>query len=158
MREEYRELISLIKEDVSQTNSLMLSEINFEVVMLLWRTGQKLIASKFYEYDDRHRLIAELQAEMADYTPYTRMTFDSGNVQAMILFARDYPDKKLVEEVFTKLPWELTSYLLKRVRCRDRDSYIASALHHNWTLAELTEAVESRGAETGPEIEIGIIG
>lgn len=162
MNEDYKNLIVRIKEDISQTNFLMMSEINFEVVMLYWRIGRKLIESQFYQLKNRHEIVARLQEEVKNLLPYSGITFTDENINAMMRFARDYPDDTYVELVFTRLPWELTKYLLRTVEpISERHWYAGQALKNNWTLAELDNSVsagEFGSRDRQQEIELELVG
>lgn len=143
MSREYGELISLIRTDVTDTHNSMLSGINFAVVMLYWRIGNQILAKMNESSDEPQKILKAVQKELHAQYPYTKLTFELENFEAMLTFARDYSDKSFVEEVFTQISWEATVILLKHIDDPSkRHWYVFQTLSHQWSAEELRSAVE----------------
>lgn len=133
----HKDLVADIAADMSQTHEYMVGDINFEIVMLYWRIGKKIV-----EFGAEPEVIRSLHRELKGLLPYANLTFDSENIAVLIQFALDYPDEGFVEEVFTQLNWEIIIFLLKEFGDKTiRHDYACQAIQYQWSLSELRDVV-----------------
>ncbi|GEM_PF-2540970 len=164
MTQIFKKLISSIRMDVVETHGFMLSSVNYEIVMLYWRMGRKITTEELAGEFNREVFINRLREELKEEPLYNKLSFGFKDVDAMLVFARDYPDEGFVEEVFPKLSWELISVLMLETDQKvKRHWYAMRAIRNQWTVEDLRTSLaefeyETRQLESSSEVDIGLVG
>jgi len=164
MTQSFEKLISSIRMDVVETHGFMISGVNYEIVMLYWRIGRKIISEETALNFSLDGFIDRLRDELKNEPLYNKLSFESNDVKAMLALARNYPDDGYVEEVFTKLTWESISILILGVAQKyKRHWYARKAILADWTPDDLRQAIarlqyEARRRKPVSEFYVGLVG
>jgi predicted nuclease of restriction endonuclease-like (RecB) superfamily len=113
------------------------------VIESYWHTGKIILARQkesVWGAKVIDRLAADLQAEFPDMSGLS-----SRNLLAMKVFAREFPNGPIAQQLVAQLPWGHLLQIMQRLKDpAARDFYIRETLTHGWSRAILEMQIQGQ--------------
>ena len=141
--DEYRQLLSSIKEQIQTSQFRAISAVNRELIALYWNNG-RLILDNQKRDGWGSRFIDNLAADIK--LDFPEMTgFSVRNLQYMRKFAQEYPDFEFVQTVSAQIAWSHNVLLLDKIGdAKERKWYMVKCAENGWSLNVLRHQLETR--------------
>lgn len=110
----YKQLLGEIKEKVKSSQLKAAVAVNKELIQLYWEIGTSLIKKQDNEgwgAKTIEKLANDLRSEFPSMKGFSRR-----NVYYMVLFAREYPELEIVQQLVAQIPWGHNTLLLDKVK------------------------------------------
>lgn len=139
---DYINLLTNIKKRVMKSQVKAGLSVNQELVLLYWHIGKKLVekqersgwGSKVIE-----RLSNDLQRSYPDMKG-----FSTRNLFHMRSFAQTYPNKEIVKQLASQIPWYHNIRLLQLIKDEEKRLwYIQKTIENGWSRNVLVHQIES---------------
>jgi len=141
--DEYRQLLSSIKEQIQTSQFRAISAVNRELIALYWNNG-RLILDNQKRDGWGSRFIDNLAADIK--LDFPEMTgFSVRNLQYMRKYAQEYPDFEFVQTVSAQITWSHNVLLLDKIGdAKERKWYMVKCAENGWSLNVLRHQLETR--------------
>lgn len=138
----YAEFLRTLKERIRTAQVRAALSVNRELVLLYWQIGQEILDRQAKEnWGSRviDRLAADLRQEFPDMKG-----FSSRNLIFMRGFAEAFPDKSIVKQLVSQIPWGHIIRILQLVKDpNERVWYIRQTVENGWSRNVLLLQIES---------------
>ncbi|MCP5506415.1 MAG: DUF1016 domain-containing protein [Chlamydiales bacterium] len=128
----YKQLLGEIKEKVKSSQLKAAVAVNKELIQLYWEIGTSLIKKQDNEgwgAKTIEKLANDLRSEFPNMKGFSRR-----NVYYMVLFAREYPEIEIVQQLVAQIPWGHNTLLLDKVKDREsRVWYVKKTIENGWS-------------------------
>lgn len=135
---DFKRIINTIKEEINQTQVLVMSDANKRLIYLYFHIG-KII----YEKSNwGSKFIEELECELKLDYPKSK-GFSKRNLSRMKKFYMEYMDDEILPPAVAKLPWTHNNILIDKIKDKEeRFWYANEAACHNWSKVVLVHQIE----------------
>ena len=137
----YKQLLGEIKEKVKSSQLKAAVAVNKELIQLYWEIGTSLIKKQDNEgwgAKTIEKLANDLRSEFPNMKGFSRR-----NVYYMVLFAREYPEIEIVQQLVAQIPWGHNTLLLDKVKDRDsRVWYVKKTIENGWSRSVLLHWID----------------
>ena len=117
--------------------------VNAELIGLYWRLGRLILdrqSADGWGTKVIDRLSADLRAAFPEMTGLS-----IGNLKYMRVFAREWPDDPIGQQLVDQLPWGHNIVLVTKLRDREtREWYARATIEHGWSRAVLEHQIGSQ--------------
>ena len=138
----YAELLSSLKERIRAAQIKAALSVNRELMLLYWQIGQEILdrqAKENWGTKVIDRLAADLRREFPDMKG-----FSSRNLMFMRGFAEAFPDKSIVKQLVSQIPWGHIIRTLQLIKdAPEREWYIRQTIENGWSRNVLVLQIES---------------
>lgn len=138
----YAEFLSNLKNQIAAARVQAAVAVNRELVLLYWRIGRDILERQRAEGWGA-KIIDRLSSDLSRAFPEMK-GFTKRNLLFMRSFAEAYPDKEIVKQLASQIPWFHNIRLIQLVKDPDeRQWYIAQTVRNGWSRAVLTMQIET---------------
>jgi len=139
----YIQLLKDIKEKVKNAQIKAAVKVNQELVLLYWEIGHDLVERQEKEGWGA-KIIEKLSKDLKASFPNMK-GFSTRNLKYMVKFAKNYPDKEIVQQLVAQIPWGHNIALMEKIETKEeRIWYIKKTIENSWSRNVLTTWIESR--------------
>jgi predicted nuclease of restriction endonuclease-like (RecB) superfamily len=139
----YQELLKQLKEKIQISQVKAALSINCELIQLYWEIGTSIQAKQEEEgwgSKTIDNLARDLKCEFPDIKGFSRT-----NINYMVQFAKEYPDKEIVQQLVGHIPWGHNVVLFQRVNDKEeRFWYISKTITNGWSRKILAEWIDKQ--------------
>ena len=143
---EYAEWMRSLKNRVRAARQRAALAVNSELILLYWDIGNEIIVQ-----EERQGWGAKVIARIANdlRVEFPEMGgFSRANMFYMRAFAREWPDRKIVQQLVGLLPWGHNIVLLDKLSSfTDRVLYARLAIEYGWSRNVLVHQIEMGAAK-----------
>jgi predicted nuclease of restriction endonuclease-like (RecB) superfamily len=140
---DYSTTLQEIKSHLRSARVRAVLAANPIVIESYWHTGKIILARQkesVWGAKVIDRLATDLQAEFPDMRGLS-----SRNLLAMKVFAREFPDGPIAQQLVAQLPWGHLLQIMQRLKDpAARDFYIRETLTHGWSRAILEMQIQGQ--------------
>ena len=141
--ESYAATLEEIKRHLQQARVRAVLAANPIVIEAYWQTG-KIILARQQEAASGAKVIDRLAADLKQAFP-DMSGLSARNLLAMKVFAREFPDGPIAQQVVAQLPWGHVLQVMQRIKDPvARDFYIREALTHGWSRSILEMQIQGQ--------------
>jgi predicted nuclease of restriction endonuclease-like (RecB) superfamily len=139
--ESYAATLEEIKRHLQQARVRAVLAANPIVIEAYWQTG-RIILERQREQGWGAKVIDRLAADLKQAFP-GMSGLSARNLLAMKVFAREFPDGPIAQQVVAQLPWGHVLQVMQRIKDpAARDFYIREALTHGWSRSILEMQIQ----------------
>ena len=115
---------------------------NAEMIQLYWEIGKEII-SRQESQGWGAKVVDRLAGDLSKAFPDMK-GFSPRNLKFMRAFAVAYPEKQIVKQLVSQIPWGHVIRIMQKVKKpREREFYIRAAVEHGWSRAVLVHQIEA---------------
>ena len=139
---EYAEFIETLKADIQKSQIKAALAVNRELVLLYWRIGNGILA-KQKELGWGAKVVEQISCDLRLAFPSMK-GFSRTNLLYMRLFAENYPDDQIVQQLVGQIPWGHIVRILDKVKDEtEREFYIRKTIENGWSRNILEIQIET---------------
>jgi predicted nuclease of restriction endonuclease-like (RecB) superfamily len=139
---EYAEFIETLKTDIQRSQIKAALAVNRELVLLYWRIGNGILA-KQKELGWGAKVVEQISRDLRLAFPAMK-GFSRTNLLYMRLFAENYPDDQIVQQLVGQIPWGHIVRILDKVKDQaEREFYIRKTIENGWSRNVLEIQIET---------------
>lgn len=139
---DYTELLTSLKERIRTAQIRAVLSVNREMVLLYWHIGREILERQAREKWGS-KVIDRLSIDLRSEFPEMK-GFSSRNLIFMRGFAEAFPDKAIVKQLVSQIPWGHIIRIMQLVKdLNERTWYIRSAIENGWSRNVLVLQIES---------------
>ncbi len=139
LERDFRDIISNIKEEVTNTQIKTMQEVNGNLIMLYFRLGRIVSENIKYEKNFVKDLAVELKMTFPNING-----FSERNIRSMRLFYEEYANDEKWQQLVAKLPWGHNLLLMEKIKDKDiRKIYAESTIKNGWSRNMLSVQIET---------------
>jgi len=139
---EYAEFIETLKADIQKSQIKAALAVNRELVLLYWRIGSGILA-KQKELGWGAKVVQQISRDLKLAFPSMK-GFSRTNLLYMRLFAENYPDDQIVQQLVGQIPWGHIVRILDKVKDQtEREFYIRKTIENGWSRNILEIQIET---------------
>lgn len=140
---QYLTFLEDLKKRVYQSRYQAARQVNKELVLLYHHIGSEILRQQ-KEQGWGAKIIEQLSKDLRSEFPEMK-GFGAANLYNMRRFAEFYPNIEFLQQVAGELPWYHHVLLMEKVgNVEERYFYIAKAIKHSWSRANLLQQIELR--------------
>lgn len=140
--EAYVSLINEIKQQVKTAQFRAHRVVNTELIKMYWSIGKELLARQQTERWGS-RYLEQVSRDLKIEFPNMK-GFSTTNLKYMRLFAQEYPDLSIGQQLVDQLSWGHIMYIIHKVRDHNkREWYAQEAIKNGWSRNVLGIMIES---------------
>lgn len=143
---EYHEWLASLKKRIRESQTRAVVAVNSELLQLYWQIGHDILerqGQQGWGAKVVNQVATDLQREFPDMKG-----FAPSSLQAMLAFAKAWPDQEFLPQLVGKLPWGHNRMLLDKLKTRaEREWYAKAAIEHGWSRNVLVHQIEIRARE-----------
>ncbi|MEO6831150.1 MAG: PDDEXK nuclease domain-containing protein [Chitinophagaceae bacterium] len=139
----YSSLLQDIKLAIRKAQVRATFAVNAEMILLYWETG-KMIAERQSQEGWSSKVIPnlakDLKNEFRDLKGYSER-----NMGYMLRFAKEYPDKSILQQAVAKLPWGHNIILIEKEKdLQTRIWYAQQCIENQWSRDALANQIKNK--------------
>ncbi len=135
---DFSSLASEIKNDILSTRNKVVTQANFELILLYHRIGRIISENAKYGNDFINFLSNAIKVEFSDLKG-----FSPRNLARMKKFFMEYPDIGILPTPLAKLPWSVHCLLIDKVLDKEiRVWYAEKYLSQSWSFVVLEHQID----------------
>ena len=139
---DYASVLAEIKNRIQKERSKVVLAANTALVQLYWDIGRMILVRQATAGWGA-RVIDRLAVDLRDAYPDMH-GFSPRNLLFMRGFAASYPDRAIVKQLVSQLPWGHVIRLIQRVKSPEaRDWYARQAIRHGWSRSVLDMQIKT---------------
>ena len=139
LERDFRDIISNIKEEVTNTQIKTMQEVNGNLIMLYFRLGRIVSENIKYEKNFVRDLAVELKMTFPNING-----FSERNIRSMRLFYEEYAHDEKWQQLVAKLPWGHNLLLMEKIKDKDiRKIYAENTIKNGWSRNMLSVQIET---------------
>lgn len=139
LERDFRDIISNIKEEVTNTQIKTMQEVNGNLIMLYFRLGRIVSENIKYEKNFVKDLAVELKMTFPNING-----FSERNIRSMRLFYEEYANDEKWQQLVAKLPWGHNLLLMEKIKDKDiRKIYAENTIKNGWSRNMLSVQIET---------------
>lgn len=139
LERDFRDIISNIKEEVTNTQIKTMQEVNGNLIMLYFRLGRIVSENVKYEKNFVRDLAVELKMTFPNING-----FSERNIRSMRLFYEEYANDEKWQQLVAKLPWGHNLLLMEKIKDKDiRKIYAENTIKNGWSRNMLSVQIET---------------
>ena len=139
LERDFRDIISNIKEEVTNTQIKTMQEVNGNLIMLYFRLGRIVSENIKYEKNFVRDLAVELKMTFPNING-----FSERNIRSMRLFYDEYANDEKWQQLVAKLPWGHNLLLMEKIKDKDiRKIYAENTIKNGWSRNMLSVQIET---------------
>lgn len=139
LERDFRDIISNIKEEVTNTQIKTMQEVNGNLIMLYFRLGRIVSENIKYEKNFVRDLAVELKMTFPNING-----FSERNIRSMRLFYEEYANDEKWQQLVAKLPWGHNLLLMEKIKDKDiRKIYAENTIKNGWSRNMLSVQIET---------------
>ncbi len=128
----YKDFINDLKIRIRTAQMSAALAVNHEVIQLYWHIGKQII-EKQTKTNWGSKLLETLSKDLQNAFPETR-GFSKRNLEFMRQFSNEYPDKAIVKQAVSQLPWGHIIILIQKVKSKNiREWYAQQTIKNGWS-------------------------
>lgn len=128
----YQEFLKQLREKIQISQVKAALSVNCELIQLYWEIGTSIqIKQKEEGWGSKtiDNLARDLKCEFPNIKGFSRT-----NINYMVQFAKEYPDKQIIQQLVGQIPWGHNIVLFQRVSDREeRLWYISKTITNGWS-------------------------
>jgi predicted nuclease of restriction endonuclease-like (RecB) superfamily len=138
----YAEFLRDLKSRIRQSQLKAAVSVNRELVLLYWQIGRDILERQDEE-GWGSKVIDRLSRDLKVEFPETK-GFSTRNLKYMRVFAKEFPDSSIVQQLAAQIPWYHTCMLIDKVKDpTERRWYIQKTIKHGWSRNVLALQIET---------------
>ena len=142
----YAEWIRSLKDRVRAARQRAVLAVNSELILLYWDIGNEILVQE-EKQGWGAKVISQIANDLRSEFPEMG-GFSRANMFYMRAFAREWPNRKIVQQVVGQLPWGHNVVLLDKLKSvTDRALYASLAIEHGWSRNVLVHQIEMGAAK-----------
>jgi len=128
-KEEFSSVVSIIKNDIKNTQFKIAYQANNELILLYFRIGKVLEDNSEYGNHFIENLAIEIKIELPD-----AQGFSERNLKRMKRFYNEYKEYEKVPQAVAHLPWGHNILLFEKIKDKKiRQVYAEAAVTNGWS-------------------------
>ena len=138
----YSVLVDTLAKRIRESRTTAILAVNEELSMLYWDIGHRILEEQATQGWGA-QVIEQLSHDLSRAFAKTR-SFSVRNLRSMRAFAEAYPDREIVKQLVSQIPWGHNLRLIQTVKDPDeRLWYAQQTIEHAWSRAVLVHQIES---------------
>lgn len=138
LEKDFKELVLNIKQEISQTQVLIMSDANVRLINLYFKIGKVIYENSNWG----NKFIENLERELKLDFPNIK-GFSARNLGRMKKFYLEYKDEAILPMALAKLPWSQNMTLIDKIKDKEkREWYRNEAINGNWSVVVLEHQID----------------
>lgn len=139
IKEEFKEIITNIKEEIRTTQVRTMLEVNKNLIMLYFRLGKIIYDNSEYGNSFIKNVATEIKLSFPNLKG-----FSDRNLRSMKLFYEEYKDDENWQQLVAKLPWGHNLLLIEKFKDKKiRKIYALATIENGWSRNVLSFQIDT---------------